>query len=467
MSTRGPTGRPAAGLDVNLESWSGALVNNPHRHSGLAFVVALSCLHEETPAPSAKVEPNPASATSEHPVSCSASRTCNDCAYTGAFRQTDCWTTKLGPARANVITLAPNQTTSTPTNMLFCNAGDYAMCFFSGPPTNDVGPPLPCVLDKSGQFAMCTCNAYTVQSGAPAPMNGYFVDINAIENLDLYYQTVDMCGADGHQCWNMYNYKKFSSTAYEYRMAPVCEFIANQAKSDGSIKFAPDADLISTFSYAMSPPYALGSTPCPNDAGLPYAGCMTASCTFPSGRPSGTLNGQPVDCKCPTWNGPYQVGQNSQSCDLGSGDAGAYVWSAARTVAAPAMAFRTMDSRYVCAEQKAGAGNALVGNRTAIGPWEKFQLIADNDEAGNSTVSMRASTGLYVIVGTGSQLFATGNSSSAEKFQWIDLGERNFALKASNGKYVSAQITAQDAPLYADRDQLGPWETFVWYQAQE
>lgn len=87
--------------------------------------------------------------------------------------------------------------------------------------------------------------------------------------------------------------------------------------------------------------------------------------------------------------------------------------------------------------------------------------------AGNSTVSMRASTGLYVIVGTDSQLFATGNSSSAEKFQWIDLGERNFALKASNGKYVSARITAQDAPLYADRDQPGPWETFVWYQAQE
>jgi hypothetical protein len=50
----------------------------------------------------------------------------------------------------------------------------------------------------------------------------------------------------------------------------------------------------------------------------PYAGCMTAPC-LPTDQPG------IVNCSCPTFDGPYQVGQNAQMCTLGDN----LVWSAA------------------------------------------------------------------------------------------------------------------------------------------
>ena len=65
---------------------------------------------------------------------------------------------------------------------------------------------------------------------------------------------------------------------------------------------------------------------------------MTAGCSFPDGsapRPADGYSGQPVQCSCPTWNGPYQVGQtfpDASTCEANRlGSSQGYVWSAVYT----------------------------------------------------------------------------------------------------------------------------------------
>jgi hypothetical protein len=236
---------------------------------------------------------------------------------------TDCWTTQYGSAKADVITGGA----LTSPNMLYCNGGTYALCFFSGPPDatgkktagND---PLPCVLE--GDVAKCTCQAYT--SGP------YFVDINAILNRGAYYETVQACGPDGSNCANIANCgpKGDKPGCKERTAAPVCQYVQNQDPEDPAVSLIPKADLVSTFSFAMDDDYRLGSKPCP--AGL-YAGCMTAPCFLGEGAASPPADGQKVQCECPTYDGVFQIGQSNQTCSIPPGDDGtAYVWSAANTV---------------------------------------------------------------------------------------------------------------------------------------
>src|ERR1700720_1646963 len=80
------------------------------------------------------------------------------------FEPTNCWTTPYGPAPADVVIspggkLGPVKST----NMLYCPAGSYALCFFSGPSTptgkncpassNCSNNRLPCVLSADGKSA--------------------------------------------------------------------------------------------------------------------------------------------------------------------------------------------------------------------------------------------------------------------------------------------------------------------------
>jgi hypothetical protein len=73
--------------------------------------------------------------------------------------------------------------------------------------------------------------------------------------------------------------------------------------------------MVSTFSFDCVPTNGIGQTSC--DSG-PYVGCMTAPCVK-TGKPG------IVKCSCPVFNGPFQIGQDNQSCSLG----GDLVWSAA------------------------------------------------------------------------------------------------------------------------------------------
>jgi hypothetical protein len=187
------------------------------------------------------------------------------------------WTTCFGPAYANILLAS--------TNFVPCRGGPYALCYYSGPSTGTED--LSCTLTADGLYANCKC--------FDIPYGVYFVDINAILNHSVYEATIAQCGADGSLCGAI-------------NSAPVCNSV-NQGN------LIPGAQLFSTFSFDCVPTNGIGQTNCTQ---APYAGCMTAPCT---------KTAQPgiVNCSCPVFDGPYQVGQNDQVCSLG----GDLVWSAA------------------------------------------------------------------------------------------------------------------------------------------
>lgn len=193
------------------------------------------------------------------------------------------WTTSYGPAYADILL--------TGSNFVPCRGGPYALCYYSGPSS---GPQdLSCVLTSNGKYANCQC--YDIPYGV------YFVDINAILNHQVYEDTIAKCGTDGSACGTI-------------NSAPVCQQV-----NDGTL--IPGSTIYSTFSFDCVPTNGLGQTECGH---APYAGCMTAPCFATSQEGI-------VQCSCPVYNGPYQVGQNDQQCTLG----GDLVWSAAYTPPSP------------------------------------------------------------------------------------------------------------------------------------
>jgi hypothetical protein len=223
------------------------------------------------------------------------------------------WTTNLGPAYANIVEQSSNFLKCSPPKG---RAMSYALCYYSGPPqptgSNPANPALPCTLSADGAVANCTCYAINSDGiGAKAP---YLVDINAVSNLYVYEQTTASCGNDGSNCPDA------SSDA------AVCDAINTNL-------LVPGADLVSVFSPLFANNYASSSAPVTSCTGL-YAGCMTAPC-----QRTGQFDSQGnelVNCSCPVYSGPYQIGQANQNCNANLLKGGAtvsgtnrYVWSAA------------------------------------------------------------------------------------------------------------------------------------------
>jgi len=292
----------------------------------LTFAVPVSAA-----APPAKKATAPPITTGPQPLCSKVTPSCgNDCSNT-PFELTRCWTTSYGPAKADVIVVPagvkPAAATSSP-NMLSCQGGAYALCFFSGPPAGiSGGRPLPCILGPDGLVANCTCQYYS--SGT------YYVDINAILNQGAYYEAVKQCGADGCGCKNITSGSAGSTCLSSAPQATVCNYINNQSLGNPASSFYPKGQVLSTFSFEMSPPkgnYALATAP-PTCHGK-YAGCMTAVCKFADGSaPASHNNGDPIQCECPVYDGDYQVGASGQACTIPpSSDGKTYIWSAANTV---------------------------------------------------------------------------------------------------------------------------------------
>ncbi len=207
-------------------------------------------------------------------------------------------TTPFGPAYANVwLTQANFLACAPPTGRAF----SYALCYYSGPdePTGTTpdNPSLPCTLSPDGTVANCSC--YEISTNAVSAKIPYFVDIHAVSNRYLYDDTVDTCGKQGERC------------AATDRDPNVCDAI-----NAGTL--VPDADMISVFSPIYASNYISRrdvlekdtSTDC--DTSL-YAGCMTAPC-YRTDR-TDTNGNNIVECKCPVFEGPYQIGQPKQNCD--------------------------------------------------------------------------------------------------------------------------------------------------------
>ena len=226
----------------------------------------------------------------------------NDASAQVPFVPNSLFTTPFGPAYADVVIK--------PDNFLKCFGGPVALCYYSGPGPTQANPTdLSCGLTADGKFANCRC--------IEVPIGLYFVDINAILNLDTYLETVKQCGQDGGGC-------------RVPNSAPVCELINRK-------KLIPGAELISTFSLYLDAnfpeTYGLGQTNTTCQA-QPYAGCMTAPCVR-TGEIDPSTHLPIVQCSCPTFDGPYQVGQDdSGTCNLSTappskGGGANRVWSAA------------------------------------------------------------------------------------------------------------------------------------------
>jgi len=210
------------------------------------------------------------------------------------FRLNTLPTTAFGRAWADILVK--------PENFLQCKGASIALCYYSGPetPASPDALATPCELVPGEGIANCTC--YEIPAGPT-----YLVDINAILNLDVYLETIKVCGHDGSGCQ-----PKGAATA------PVCDAINRNT-------LIPGADLISTFSLYLESKY-------PTQNGLtcnsgPYAGCMTAPCKRSETENVDPVTGLPlVNCACPIATGKYQVGYpNGNACTLGDKN----VWSAA------------------------------------------------------------------------------------------------------------------------------------------
>lgn len=145
-----------------------------------------------------------------------------------------------------------------------------------------------CKGDKAGEFADCRC--FEIPNGT------YFININAILNYYVYLETVKACGQDGSRCTGHPN------------KAPACKYV-----NDHSL--IPGADVISVFSFECANKIPFGHSRCDSGA---YAGCMTAPCRR-------TATPGIVDCSCPIFSGPHELGTDHGDCNAGDG----LVWSSA------------------------------------------------------------------------------------------------------------------------------------------
>ena len=164
-----------------------------------------------------------------------------------------------------------------------------------------------------------------------AALPSFFVDFNAILNLNAWYETTAACNPDGSGCKNLRACGKDGKRPECARLdyAPVCQYVKNQNAGDPSVSLIPGADVISAFSFAMDDDYRVGSSSC---ASGEYAGCMTAPCYFQEGATVPPQDGDPVQCMCPTWTGEFQIGQLGRERECKIGDGKVHVWSAANKV---------------------------------------------------------------------------------------------------------------------------------------
>lgn len=225
-------------------------------------------------------------------------------------------TTPYGPAYANIAPPDQRITCNPPLGRRF----NYALCYYSGPsyPTgfNPSNPALPCKLSKDGVYADCSCLLITTDGTASE--QPYYVGLDVISNLDIYRLQMETCGSGSEKCTSM------------GITPPVCEALNVNL-------LVPGADVISVYSEALQSAYyppgdTSGSTNCATGF---YAGCMTSPCER-TGKFDATGR-EIVNCKCPVYFGPHEIGQAGQSCDanrLPTGLPGPhandvrYVWSA-------------------------------------------------------------------------------------------------------------------------------------------
>ncbi|MEO8604013.1 MAG: hypothetical protein ABI629_15665 [bacterium] len=181
----------------------------------------------------------------------------------GEFPLNLAMTTDYGPAWADVSLSA--------SDFLPC-FGPYALCYYAN-----------CTVSSDGKVSNCPCYEW---------FGPNFVLKTSILNADSYQATLAQCTADPASC-------------EQPNGAPVCGDLNRD-------NFYPNATRVSTFGFYRAQIEPIGVTNCSQDPG-PYAGCMTAPCAGPTmSNPDGTVS---IQCDCPIFDGPYQIGKSGESCD--------------------------------------------------------------------------------------------------------------------------------------------------------
>jgi uncharacterized protein len=116
------------------------------------------------------------------------------------------------------------------------------------------------------------------------------------------------------------------------------------------------------------------------------------------------------------------------------------------------------NGKLVCADN-AGA-SPLIANRTAIGTWERFDLL----DAGGGNIALRARANNRIVTADNagaSPLIANRTSVGPwETFQLVRNADGSVSLKAgANGRFVTAENAGASA-LIANRTAIGAWEEF-------
>jgi hypothetical protein len=116
------------------------------------------------------------------------------------------------------------------------------------------------------------------------------------------------------------------------------------------------------------------------------------------------------------------------------------------------------NNQYVTADN-AGA-SPLIANRTAIGPWEQFDLL----DAGGGNIALRAHANNMIVTAenAGAQPLIANRTAIGgwETFQLLHNPDGSVSLRALvNNRYVTAE-NAGAQPLIANRTAVGPWEEF-------
>ncbi|WP_414641724.1 glycosyl hydrolase family 95 catalytic domain-containing protein [Actinocrinis sp.] len=147
---------------------------------------------------------------------------------------------------------------------------------------------------------------------------------------------------------------------------------------------------------------------------------------------------------------------------LASGTAAIHVFAIAATGAGSTgsvISLRAHANSMIVTADNAGA-SALIANRTAIGPWESFDLINNPD----GSVSFRAHANNMIVTADNagaSPLIANRTAIGAwEEFDLINNSDGSVSFRAhANGDIVTAD-NAGASPLIANRTAIGPWEEF-------
>jgi Zn-dependent metalloprotease len=123
------------------------------------------------------------------------------------------------------------------------------------------------------------------------------------------------------------------------------------------------------------------------------------------------------------------------------------------------ISLRAHANNKIVTAENAGA-SSLIANRTAIGPWEEFDLI--NNPDGSISLRAHANNMLVTAENAGSSPLIANRTAIGpwEEFDRINNPDGSISLRAhANNMLVTAE-NAGSSPLIANRTAIGPWEEF-------